>query len=118
MKTFVTEKFTFEAAHRLKGLKKENEQIHGHSFEVHVTISGEPNKAFGWLIPQDELREKVAPFIKQLDHKYLNEIMELTTAEMIARHIFLRLMDKKLPDHIGLESVKVFKVGMVAEVRG
>ena len=118
MKTYITEKFTFEAAHRLVGLLKQNEEIHGHSFEVQVTISGEPDKIFGWVIPRQEFRTRVSPFIKQLDHRYLNEIMELTTAEMIARHLYLRLMDKKLPDSVKLESVKVSKVGMSAEVRG
>jgi len=48
----------------------------------------------------------------------LNEFMELTTAEVIAQHIFLRLSENRFPDHITLESVKVCKVGMCAEVRG
>ena len=43
MKTRVTERFTFEAAHRLDGIGKENATIHGHSHEVFVTISGEPD---------------------------------------------------------------------------
>ena len=42
----------------------------------------------------------------------------MKTIEMIARHLWLKLIDKKLPDHITLESVKVCKVGMCVEVNG
>ena len=118
MKTKVTEKFTFEAAHRIEGVGKENARIHGHSHEVYVTISGEPNKRYGWVIPHEEFRTKAGAIVKQLDHTYLNEFIENPTAEMIARHLWLKLMDKKFPEHLTLESVKVCKVGMCVEVNG
>jgi len=118
MKTKVTEKFTFEAAHRIEGIGKENARIHGHSHEVYVTISGEPDERFGWVIPHEEFQTKAGAIVKQLDHTYLNEFIENPTAEMIARHLWLKLMDKKFPDHITLESVKVCKVGMCVEVNG
>ena len=51
MKTKVTERFTFEAAHRIEGLGNKNSRIHGHSHEVYVIISGEPDERYGWVIP-------------------------------------------------------------------
>jgi 6-pyruvoyltetrahydropterin/6-carboxytetrahydropterin synthase len=116
MKTRVTERFTFEAAHRIEGIGKENARIHGHSHEVFVTISGEPDPRYGWLIEQSMFRGKVQLLINDFDHRYLNEFMEQTTAEAIARHIFLRLSENRFPKHIKLESVRVCKVGMCAEV--
>jgi len=116
MKTKVTEKFTFEAAHRIEGVGKENARIHGHSHEVYVTISGEPDPRYGWLMEQGEFKKKCKHIIGYLDHSYLNEFMELTTAEAIALHIFSRLSEDRFPSHITLESVKVCKVGMCAEV--
>ena len=59
MKTKVTERFTFEAAHRIEGLGNKNSRIHGHSHEVYVTISGEPDERYGWVIPHEELQTKV-----------------------------------------------------------
>lgn len=118
MKTYITERFTFEAAHRLDGIGNKNATIHGHSYEVFVTISGEPDSRYGWLIEQGEFQKRAKHVIGYLDHSYLNEFMELTTAEVIAQHIFLRLSENRFPDHITLESVKVCKVGMCAEVRG
>jgi 6-pyruvoyltetrahydropterin/6-carboxytetrahydropterin synthase len=116
MKTRVTERFTFEAAHRIDGIGKENATIHGHSHEVFVTINGEPDPRYGWLMEQGEFQKKCKHIIGYLDHSYLNEFMEQTTAEAIARHIFLRLSENRFPDHITLESVRVCKVGMCAEV--
>ena len=118
MRSFITEKFTFEAAHRLSGLNDKNARIHGHSHGVYVTISGEPDEGYGWVIPHEEIQTKAGAIVKQLDHTYLNEFIENPTAEMIARHLWFKLMDKKFPDHITLESVKVCKVGMCAEVKG
>ena len=117
MRTWITEKFTFEAAHRIEGISKENARIHGHSHEVYVTISGEPDERYGWVIPHEEFQTKVRPIVRQLDHTYLNEFIKNPTAEMIARHLWLKLMDHKFSDRITLESVKVCKVGMCAEVK-
>ena len=116
MKTKVTERFTFEAAHRIEGIGKENARIHGHSHEVFVTISGEPDPQHGWIMEQGQFRRKVQLIVDYLDHSYLNEFLEQTTAEALAKHIFLRLSENRFPDRIKLESVRVCKVGMCAEV--
>jgi 6-pyruvoyltetrahydropterin/6-carboxytetrahydropterin synthase len=116
MKTKVQERFTFEAAHRIDGIGEGNATIHGHSHEVFVTISGEPDPHYGWLMEQGEFQKKCKHVIGYLDHSYLNEFMEQTTAEAIAKHIFQRLSENRFPDRIKLESVRVCKVGMCAEV--
>mgnify|MGYP001254838738 CR=1 FL=1 len=115
MKTYITERFTFEAAHKLDGLDPANARIHGHSHEVFVTISGEPDRRYGWVITHSEIREQIAPVVASLDHQYLNDFIAQPTAEMIAEYIYTRI---NLGASIALESVKVCKVGMCAEVRG
>ncbi len=117
MKTKVTEKFTFEAAHKLSGAGGKNAKIHGHSHQVYVTISGEPDSRHGWVMPQDEFRRIAGAMVDQLDHTFLNDFIEQPTAEMIAHHLWFGLM-YKFPDGVILESVKVCKVGMCAEVNG
>lgn len=118
MKTWVTETFNFEAAHRLEGISPANDRIHGHSYEVKVTISGEPCPKRGWLFQLGEFRSAIDPIVNELDHQYLNEVLTSpTTAEMLARHIFEKIAIRRLPRTIKLESVSVGKVGMVAEVR-
>ena len=116
MNVEVTEKFRFESAHRIDGIGKENSCIHGHSHKVFVTISGKIDPEKGWLIERGDFRKRVKGVVKYLDHSYLNEFMDQTTAEALARHIFLRLQEDRFPRNIKLVSVKVCKVGMSAKI--
>ena len=116
MKTRLTEEFTFEAAHRIRNKRKEYGELHGHTHKVYVTISGEPDQEVGWLIDQQEFRGIVGRVVKRLDHRYLNEIMEQTTAESIALYLFKELEKNLSFNHLTLDSVKVCKTTTQAEV--
>ena len=116
MKTRLTEEFTFEAAHRIRNKRKEYGELHGHTHKVYVTISGEPDPEVGWLIDQQEFRGIVSRVVKRLDHRYLNEIMEQTTAESIALYLFKELEKNLSFNHLTLDSVKVCKTTTQAEV--
>lgn len=87
--------FSFEAAHRLPNLPPGHkcERLHGHSFRVELVCEGEADPKTGWLIDFAEIRRTFAPFLEQLDHRYLNEIggLENPTAENIARWIWMRV---------------------------
>ena len=115
MKFRLTERFTFEAAHRIRKSKDEYGNIHGHSHEVFVTISGKPDPTYGWILEQNAFRSIVDLYIRQLDHSYLNEKLAWVTAEGIASWIF-RSLREDLPEGITLESVKVCKTTTEAEV--
>ena len=116
MKTRLTEEFTFEAAHRIRNKRKEYGELHGHTHKVYVTVSGEPDPEVGWLIDQQEFRGIVGRVVKRLDHRYLNEIMEQTTAESIALYLFKELEKNLSFNHLTLDSVKVCKTTTQAEV--
>lgn len=117
MKHYLTESFTFESAHRILNKQKEYGQIHGHSHKAYVTISGEPDPKVGWLIDQQEFRGIVGRVIKRLDHCYLNEIIEQTTAESIALYIFKEVEKNLCFNSLTLHSVRVCKTTTEAEVR-
>jgi 6-pyruvoyltetrahydropterin/6-carboxytetrahydropterin synthase len=116
MRTRLTEEFTFEAAHRIRNKRKEYGELHGHTHKVYVTISGEPDPEVGWLIDQQEFRGIVGRVVKRLDHRYLNEIMEQTTAESIALYLFKEIEKNLSFNHLTLDSVKVCKTTTQAEV--
>ncbi len=116
MKTRLTEEFTFEAAHRIRNKRKEYGELHGHTHKVYVTVSGEPDPEVGWLIDQQEFRGIVGRVVKRLDHRYLNEIIEQTTAESIALYLFKELEKNLSFNHLTLDSVKVCKTTTQAEV--
>lgn len=98
--------FSFESAHRLP-LVPENHQcfnLHGHSFNARITISGELLPQ-GWVMDFGEMKKICSPIIDILDHSYLNEIegLENPTSENIA----IWLWGKISKDLQGLYSIEV-----------
>ncbi|MGD8834237.1 MAG: 6-carboxytetrahydropterin synthase QueD [Desulfobacteraceae bacterium] len=80
----------FAAAHQLTMVAKQCENLHGHNWKVEVMVSGEKLNDAGVLIDFGELKTHVKKIIKELDHKFLNELEFLDVApssENIAVHI-------------------------------
>ena len=106
----VTRKSHFNAAHRLNNPKWSvvknreffglcnNENYHGHNYDLDVTVSGELDKESGYLIDMKELSTLIEIEIEsRFDHKNLNlDIDEFSslnpTAENIAILIYNRLI--------------------------
>ena len=65
--------FRFEAAHRLPNVPEGHKcaRLHGHSFFVRLTITGEVNPETGWLMDFDDIKNAFGPLLEQLDHHSL-----------------------------------------------
>ncbi len=90
--------FSFDAAHRLPRVPQGHKcgRVHGHGFRVELVCEGEIDEETGWLIDFAEIKRAFAPFLEQLDHRYLNDIegLENPTAENLARWIWTRVKPK------------------------
>ncbi len=99
--------FSFEAAHRLPNVPEGHKcaRLHGHSFQVRVTVTGPVGMETGWVMDFADLKAACAPIIDALDHRYLNEIagLENPTSEVIATWLWERLA----PRVVGLTSIEV-----------
>lgn len=82
----------FEAAHRLVGHPKCGE-LHGHSYRVEVELSGYKLDGSGMLIDFGTLKPAVREVIHQLDHTFLNLVLEQPTAESVCQYFWERLLD-------------------------
>ena len=120
-----SQKFEFSAAHRLHNPevsdeenrqlfgKCNNEHMHGHNYELQVTLKGEP-KDHGTLIAIDEFERIVAEtVIDRFDHKNLNvELAEfrevIPSVENIAMVIY-RLLRPQFAGKAQLASVTVWE---------
>ncbi len=95
MKIELTKTFEFSAAHSLPATAEDHRchAAHGHNYCVDVTLYGEVDPQHGWLMDFGDLKEIVAPVIKRLDHKMLNEIpgLENPTSENLSRWIWEQL---------------------------
>ena len=99
--------FSFEAAHRLPNVPSDHKcaRLHGHSFQVRVSVDGPVGERTGWVIDFAELKAAFRPVYEQLDHRYLNEIggLENPTSENLARWIWRQLG----PRLTGLSEIEV-----------
>ena len=81
----VYKKFNIESARSLPNLPNEHpcSQIHGHSFEIILKVSGELNEKTGFIIDFQDIEDSFNPIQKLLDHHssphtYHNAPMKLT----------------------------------------
>lgn len=86
--------YEFHSAHQLFWHKGKCSRIHGHSYKLEVHIFADKLNENGVVMDVHDIDEIVQPLIDELDHKYLNNILDNPTMENIARFIWNRLKDK------------------------
>ncbi len=127
----VTKQFNFEAAHALLNYNGNCKNMHGHSYKLYVTVSGEPitcknNPKLGMVIDFGELKKIVKEnIIDKFDHAVIinNDILLSNTKQIFDRLIttdyqptcenmvfyFSKIIKEKLPTKINLVSVKLYE---------
>jgi 6-pyruvoyltetrahydropterin/6-carboxytetrahydropterin synthase len=101
MRTTVTRTFTFEAAHQLPWHSGACRQLHGHGYRLEVTVGG-PVGDHGIVVDFADVRDVVQrEVITRYDHRYLNDLLENPTAELIAHDAW------KLLEAAGLQVVRL-----------
>ncbi len=91
-----------------------NENWHGHNFELHVTIKGEPDPDTGFVYDVKRLSNIVKEYvIEKLDHKNLNEDVDfmkgkLCSIENLVTAIWQQLAPQ-LPKEVQLHSLKLYE---------
>ena len=127
---YLTKIFHFEAAHALNGYDGKCRNIHGHSYELRVTVKGMPldepgNPKSGMVIDFHDLKSIVnQEVVEKLDHSFIignnmpkdfveitkqnfDKVVDLpyqpTTENMLAD--FAQRIKSRLPQHVELYSV-------------
>jgi len=133
----ITKDFTFETGHALHNYDGKCKNIHGHSFNLFVTVIGQPisdmdNVKFGMVIDFGDLKKIVKEeIVDQFDHatifnkntphvelaKVLKEeghhiilVDYQPTSEMMVID-FAKKIKNRLPEHIQLHSIKLQETG-------
>lgn len=89
----VTKSFTFDAAHFLPNYYGKCERMHGHTYQLEVTVEGpigENGLVIDFVILKKMVKEKV---LDKLDHQIINDVMEVPSAENVAVWIWSQLCD-------------------------
>jgi 6-pyruvoyltetrahydropterin/6-carboxytetrahydropterin synthase len=103
----------FDAAHFLRGYKGKCESVHGHRFEVVVTVQAKELNNIGITYDFLELKNNLNEILALFDHRPLNEISLFKninpSAENIARVIYEELQAKLDKVPVTLTSVDVWE---------
>lgn len=85
----------FDAAHALRGYEGECQNLHGHTWDVEVTVAGDDLDERGILYDFKDLKADLARVLAAYDHRYLNDVPPFDrlspTAENLAQAIFEEL---------------------------
>ena len=88
----LSKRFRFEAAHRLPRYEGPCFHLHGHSYELHVTLEMPVDPESGMTLDFFRLEEVVRDrILSRLDHKNINDTLDNPTAENIAIWIWNEL---------------------------
>ena len=80
----VAREFHIDSSHVLPGHPKCG-VLHGHTYRIDVVLEGDDSKSM--VMDFDEIRTKVDAFIEHLDHRHLNDVLEMPTVENLARYL-------------------------------
>lgn len=124
-KVYCTKEFEFESAHRLVNYDGACANLHGHSYKLQVTVSGNivlDDQKYAtecMVLDFKELKNIVKSLIVDThDHAMLNDFYENPTAEVMVVSMF-NLISTHLPADVKLESVKLWETSTsYAEYRG
>ena len=101
--------FHLQCARRLPALPESHpcSRLHGHSFKIDLTVSGDIDPAFGWVLDFADIEAAWQPIHAALDHRCLNDIAGLDnpTSENLAVWLW-RQLRPALP---GLSAVTVME---------
>ncbi len=102
----------FDAAHALVGYPGECRNLHGHTWDVEVSVVGTKLDEVGIVYDFKDLKSNLMSILNTYDHKYLNDIAPFdkinATAENLARVIYEH-METLLPQGVDLVEVGVWE---------
>ncbi|MCI5779662.1 MAG: 6-carboxytetrahydropterin synthase QueD [Lentisphaeria bacterium] len=85
----------FSAAHQLKGYDGDCRNLHGHNYEVTVTVHADSLNEIGIALDFKRLKAALDEVISPYDHRNLSELPDFQdvnpTSEVLARTIFRKM---------------------------
>jgi 6-pyruvoyltetrahydropterin/6-carboxytetrahydropterin synthase len=108
----LTVKDHFDAAHALRGYQGECKALHGHTWDVEVTVEGDVLDDVGIVYDFKRLKDDLGAVLSRYDHGYLNEIPPFdavnATAENLARVVY-EALEATVGDEVRLVEVAVWE---------
>ena len=108
----LTVRTSFAAAHRLREYDGNCERLHGHNWQVEVSVASERLDDRGIALDFRAIKASVTDLLAALDHRYLNEVPPFDrlnpSSENMARYLFEE-MERKIPPPARVARVTVWE---------
>ena len=108
----LTVRTSFAAAHRLREYEGNCERLHGHNWQVEVTVESGSLDSRGMAIDFRAIKGALAEVLAGFDHRYLNEVPPFDginpSSENIARYLFEE-MERKITGAVRVARVTVWE---------
>jgi len=108
----LTVRASFSAAHRLREYDGNCERLHGHNWQVEVSVASERLDDRGIALDFRAIKAAVNDLLSGLDHRYLNEVAPFDrrnpSSENVARYLFEE-MERKVPAPARIARVTVWE---------
>ncbi len=102
----------FDAAHALRGYEGECRNLHGHTWDVEVTVQGPELDDIEILYDFKDLKADLMAVLEPFDHAYLNDVPPFDvlspTAENLAREVYDAL-EKRVGPAVSVKEVTVWE---------
>ena len=99
------------SAHTLHGYDGPCSHLHGHTWKIEVTVTGNTLDKVGLLVDFKELKKKLKDVLMPLDHVNLNDLPAFSVSnpstETLAKHIYQQFAAQVLP--LKLKQVEVWE---------
>ena len=102
---------SFSAAHQLKGYDGDCRNLHGHYYEVTVTVEAETLNEIGIALDFKKLKAALDEVISPYDHRNLSDLPEFQelnpTSEVLARTIFCKMGELLNDGNVRVSRVRI-----------
>jgi 6-pyruvoyl tetrahydropterin synthase/QueD family protein len=74
--------FHYDSAHQLPKVPEGHKcgRLHGHTYRLIVEVTG-PVRVDGFVVDFSEIKRVVEPFVDELDHRFINDVIPNSTVE-------------------------------------
>jgi len=106
----LTKRFTFDSAHFLPGYQGKCSQLHGHTYQLEITVAANVDEETGMIIDFTHIKRLVEEeVLEELDHKNLNDVIRKPTAENTVIWIRNKLLKKIEQEGVSLKRIRLWE---------
>lgn len=91
----IRREFHYDSAHRLPNVPDGHKcgRLHGHTYRLIVELTGPVDPTTGWVMDFADIDAEVDLYLSDLDHHYLNDVIDNPTVENQLIWLWERLSD-------------------------